>query len=109
MVRAAERTQQRSRKQTPHFGLLPCTERGSAQAAPHDGARLHKKFDIDQLVEDVMQAFEDYPADELEKMWQHKSYVMGAVLETKPKKGGSNYPRHATPQSAAFRGTLEDW
>ena len=56
-----------------------------------------------------MQAFEDYPADELEKMWQHKSYVMGAVLETKPKKGGSNYPRHATPQSAAFRGTLEDW
>ena len=29
-------------------------------------------------------------------MWQHKSYVMGAVLTTKPKVGGSNYPRHDT-------------
>ena len=47
-----------------------------------------------QLVKDVMQAFQDCPAEELERMWQHKSYVMGAVLETKPKKGGSNYPRH---------------
>ena len=27
-------------------------------------------------------------------MWQHKSYVMGAVLTTKPKAGGSNYPKH---------------
>ena len=34
------------------------------------------------------------PPEQLEKMWQHKSYVMQAVLETKPKKGGSNYPRH---------------
>ena len=31
---------------------------------------------------------------QLEKMWQHKSYVMRAVLETKPKVGGSNYPKH---------------
>jgi hypothetical protein len=27
-------------------------------------------------------------------MWQHKSYVMGAVLTTKPTVGGSNYPCH---------------
>ena len=53
-----------------------------------------KRFDIDTLVEDVYKAFKEYPPEELEKMWQHKSYVMGAVLETKPKKGGSNYPRH---------------
>ncbi len=53
-----------------------------------------KRFDIDQLVEDVMQAFAEYPPEQLEKMWLHKSYVMGAVLTTKPKKGGSNYPRH---------------
>lgn len=44
-----------------------------------------KRFDIPTLVEDVMQAFEDY---------QHKSYVMGAVLTTTPKVGGSNYPKH---------------
>ena len=37
-----------------------------------------KRFDIDQLVEDVMQAFEDYPPEQLEKMWQHKSYVRHA-------------------------------
>ena len=53
-----------------------------------------KRFDIDQLVEDVMQAFEDCPPEQLEKMWCHKSYVMGAVLKTEPKPGGSNYPRH---------------
>ena len=53
-----------------------------------------KRFDIDQLVEDVMQAFEDYPPEQLEKMWQHKSYVMRAVLKTQPKAGGSNYPKH---------------
>ena len=50
--------------------------------------------DIATLVEDVMQAFAEYPHEQLEAMWQHKSYVMGAVLTTKPKVGGSNYPRH---------------
>ena len=53
-----------------------------------------KRFDIEQLVEDVHKAFEEYPSEQLEKMWAHKSYVMGAVLDTKPKQGGSNYPRH---------------
>lgn len=53
-----------------------------------------KRFDIDQLVEDVHQAYKEYPPEQIEAMWRHKSYVMGAVLETKPKKGGSNYPRH---------------
>ena len=53
-----------------------------------------RRFDIDQLVADVLEAFEEYPAKQLEKMWQHKSYVMRAVQTTKPKKGGSNYPRH---------------
>ena len=60
-----------------------------------------KRFDIDQLVEDVKQAFEEYPPEQLEKMWQHKSYVMGAVLKTKPKAGGSNYPKH-DPKKRAF-------
>ena len=53
-----------------------------------------RRFDIDQLVADVEQAFKDYPPEQLEKMWVHKSYVMRAVLTTTPKVGGSNYPRH---------------
>ena len=53
-----------------------------------------KRFDIPTLVEDVETAFKEYPPEQLEKMWQHKSYVMGAVLTTKPKVGGSNYPCH---------------
>ena len=61
-----------------------------------------KRFDIDQLVEDVYQAFKDYPADKLEAMWQHKSYVMGAVLTTKPKAGGSNYPKHDPSKKLKF-------
>ena len=27
-------------------------------------------------------------------MWEHKSFVMSAVLQTKSKVGGSNYLRH---------------
>ena len=53
-----------------------------------------KRFDIPTLVEDVMTAFEEYPPEQLEKMWLHKSYVMRAVQKTKPKAGGSNYPHH---------------
>lgn len=53
-----------------------------------------KRFDIPTLVEDVMEAFKEYPPEQLDKMWEHKSYVMRAVLATKPKPGGSNYPRH---------------
>ena len=53
-----------------------------------------KRFDIPTLVDDVMEAFEQYPPEQLEKMWEHKSYVLRAVLMTKPKVGGSNYPKH---------------
>ena len=60
-----------------------------------------KCFDIDQLAADVHQAYLEYDFEQLEKMWQHKSNVMGAVLTTAPKVGGSNYPRHARPQQGA--------
>ena len=63
------------------------------------------------LVDDVQQAFEEYPPEQLEKMWQHKSYVMGAVLKTKPKVGGSNYPnkalcKHDPKKRDFYRGLL---
>ena len=61
-----------------------------------------KRFDIDQLVEDVHQAFLEYNSEQLEKMWQHKSYVMGAVLTTTPKAGGSNYPKHDQSKKLKF-------
>ena len=37
-----------------------------------------KRFDIDQLVEDVHQAYLEYDSEQLEKMWQHKSYMSWA-------------------------------
>ena len=61
-----------------------------------------KRFDIDQLVEDVHQAYLEYDSEQLEKMWQHKSYVMGAVLTTAPKAGGSNYPKHDPSKKLKF-------
>ena len=61
-----------------------------------------KRFDVDQLAEDVHQAFLDYDFEQLEKMWQHKSYVMRAVLTTTPKVGGSNYPRHDPAKKIHF-------
>ena len=60
-----------------------------------------KRFDIATLVDDVMQAFEEYPPAQLEKMWQHKSYVLDAVEKTKPKPGGCNYLRH-DPRKCEF-------
>ena len=58
---------------------------------PKGGA---KKFDIDQLIEDVKEAYEEYPPETLQSIWEHKSYVMIEVQRTKPKPGGSNYPKH---------------
>ena len=59
-----------------------------------------KRFDIDQL--DVHQAYLEYDSEQLEKIWQHKSYVMGAVLTTAPKVGGSNYPKHDPSKKLKF-------
>ena len=61
-----------------------------------------KCFDIDQLAADVHQAYLEYDFEQLEKMWQHKSYVMGDVLTTAPKVGGSNYPRHDPSKKLKF-------
>ena len=59
----------------------------AGHARPSIPMKGKKRFDIDQLVKDVMEAFEDYPPEQLEKMWQHKSYVMRAVLTTQPNFG----------------------
>ena len=48
-------------------------------------------WDKEQLVEHVMQAKDDYPAEKLAEMWDYKSYIMGAVLAAK---GGNDYDRH---------------
>ena len=48
-------------------------------------------FDKEQLVKDVFAAVAAYPAEQLEKMWDYKSYVMDQV---KASKGGNDYPRH---------------
>jgi hypothetical protein len=48
-------------------------------------------FDKDQLVKDVLAAAAAYSTEQLEKMWDYKSYVMEQV---KASKGGNDYPRH---------------
>jgi hypothetical protein len=48
-------------------------------------------FDKEQLVKDVLAAAAAYPTEQLEKMWDYKSYVMEQV---KASKGGNDYPRH---------------
>ena len=48
-------------------------------------------WDKEQLVEHVMQAKDDYPAEKLAEMWDYKSYVMEAVEACD---GGNDYPRH---------------
>jgi len=64
-----------------------------------------KVFDIEQLIADAREVFEEYPAEQLEAMWQHKSYVMRAVHETKPKAGGSNRSsNYCTPTPQARPG-----
>ena len=43
------------------------------------------------LVKDVFAAVAAYPTEQLEKIWDYKSYVMEQV---KASKGGNDYPRH---------------
>ena len=48
------------------------------------------QFDKELLVSDVLAAFRAYPEEQLEKMWDYKSYVMQAVSVD----GGNDYERH---------------
>ena len=48
-------------------------------------------FDKEQLVRDVKAAYAAYSPEQLEKMWDYKSYVMQQVHATN---GGNDYPRH---------------
>ena len=48
------------------------------------------KFNKRKLVSDVLAAFRAYPEEQLEKMWDYKSYVMQAVSVD----GGNDYERH---------------
>lgn len=48
-------------------------------------------FDKDQLVKDVLQAWEDYDLGTLADMWEYLQYCLKAAVEVK---GGNNYPRH---------------
>ena len=48
------------------------------------------KFDIDQLVKDVMHAYKDYSADKLEDMWKYKQYGMSEIARD----GSNDYERH---------------
>ena len=55
-------------------------------AGPDQGSR----FDVEQLVKDVMGVYDAYSAEKLEDMWQYKEYVMRKVAHD----GGNDYDRH---------------
>ena len=40
---------------------------------------------------DVLKAYAEYSSEQLEAMWEYKSYVMEAVEKAD---GGNDYPRH---------------
>jgi hypothetical protein len=48
-------------------------------------------FDKEKLVADVLKAHAEYPSEQLEAMWDYKSYVMEAVEACG---GGNDYSRH---------------
>ena len=48
------------------------------------------KFDVEQLVKDVLAAYGAYDAKKLEEMWKYKGYVMSVVARD----GGNTYDPH---------------
>ena len=67
------------------FRALKCAVR-KLRRKPGSGS----KFDVDQLVKDVMRAYNDYGADKLEDMWKYKQFVMSQVARD----GSNDYERH---------------
>ena len=66
------------------FRALKCAVR-KLRREPGSG-----KFDVEQLVKDVLAAYGAYDAEKLEEMWKYKGYVMSAVARD----GGNTYDRH---------------
>ena len=44
-----------------------------------DGASLVPLWEKDKLADDVVEAFKDYPVDQLDKMWRYKACVVDRV------------------------------
>ena len=44
-----------------------------------DGASMVPLWEKDKLADDVVQAFKDYPVDQLDKMWRYKACVVDRV------------------------------
>ena len=88
--------------QSPDFNICDLAFFRALSVAVRKRRRTHmrgpKRFDIPTLVEDVMQAFEDYPPEQLDTMWQHKSYgstSWAPCSRPRPRSAArSNYPKH---------------
>ena len=53
--------------------------------------RGRANFDLEQLVDDVFDAVDAYPSEQLEKMWAKKSAVLKKIIKAK---GGNDYNLH---------------
>ena len=68
--------------------------------------RGRRDFDLDQLEEDVKQAFDDYPREKLESMWAVKSSNMKKIIEAK---GGNDYNQHRTAEERQEQEQKQPW
>ena len=81
--------------QSPDLNICDLAFFRALGAAVRKLRRGRRSFDLDQLVQDVFEAFHAYDPKHLEKMWQTKTSVMKKVIAAK---GGNMYPLHRTKE-----------
>ena len=68
-----------------------------------DGASLVPLWEKDKLADDVVEAFKDYPVDQLDKMWRYKACVVDRVAHNGGL-NGSDSQHHRTDEEKAKYG-----
>ena len=77
------------------FRALSCqTEKARRM---RDGASMVPLWEKDKLADDVVQAFKDYPVDQLDKMWRYKACVVSqwATRQTRRRENPNYNEREA--------------
>ena len=61
----------------------------------HAVRRGTRDFDLEKLVDDVMQAWDEYPSDKIDAMWRVKARNMLQIIEAE---GGNDYDQHRSKE-----------
>lgn len=81
--------------QSPDLNICDLAFFRALSAAVRKARRGNRSFNIDQLVQDVLEAFHAYEPAHLEKMWQTKTSVMKKIIAAE---GGNEYSLHRTKE-----------